>query len=45
MQNIEQTAEVEQEDVSEYEWLEYPDGSGHWFYRNPGDEDWIPHEQ
>jgi hypothetical protein len=45
LQGAEQTAEVEQEAGSEYEWLEHPEGSGHWYYRNPGDEDWIYYEQ
>jgi len=38
-----QTNEVEEQ--SEYEWLEYPDDSGQWYYREPGDEDWIMFEQ
>ncbi|MDP7042721.1 MAG: hypothetical protein QF807_01725, partial [Candidatus Thalassarchaeaceae archaeon] len=45
LQAVEQTAEVEQVTESEYEWLEHPEGSGYWYYRNPGDEDWIYYEQ
>ncbi|MDP6742866.1 MAG: thrombospondin type 3 repeat-containing protein, partial [Candidatus Thalassarchaeaceae archaeon] len=45
LQAVEQTSEVEQEAESEYEWLEHPAGSGYWYYRNPGDEDWIYYEQ
>ena len=45
MQVTEQTAEVEQAAESEHEWVEHPVGSGHWYYRYPGDEDWIYFEQ
>ena len=43
LQGIDQTNEVEEQ--SELEWLEYPEGSGQWYYRNPGDEDWIIYQQ
>ena len=43
LQGIDQTNEVEEQ--SELEWLEYPEGAGQWYYRNPGDEDWIIYQQ
>jgi hypothetical protein len=30
---------------TEYEWQEHPVGSGHWYYRNQGEEEWTYHEQ
>tara|TARA_A100001037_G_C15140883_1_gene633637 strand:- start:1269 stop:3368 length:2100 start_codon:yes stop_codon:yes gene_type:complete len=45
LETIEHTEEVISETSQEFEWLEHPEGSGEWFYRNPGDEDWIYFEQ
>jgi hypothetical protein len=30
---------------TECEWQEHPVGTGHWYYRNPGEEDWTYYEQ
>jgi hypothetical protein len=30
---------------TEYEWQEHPVGSGHWYYRIQGTEEWIYHQQ
>jgi len=42
-QEINQTNEVEEE--SELEWQEHPVGTGHWYYRAYGEEEWTYYEQ
>jgi flagellar biosynthesis/type III secretory pathway M-ring protein FliF/YscJ len=30
---------------TEYEWQEHPVGTGHWYYRSHGEEEWTYYEQ
>ena len=44
----EQTSELESQnlfDSTEYEWQEHPVGTGHWYYRGHGEEEWTYYEQ